>query len=263
MSRDDKKPRLHLVGGETEGGERAPEGMSEALRAAHGGELDAGDNDALLALALGDGAVDFDGAERRDAEALAAAIDAGRGHDFAELCGALRSVARATADAHELDAADHDALLAVALGEDAGVAAPDDDDRESELCEALRAAAHPADLDQLAVERALRRAFKQGERKQERRVSVVTLFGGIATLAAGVALLLTQLPALRRDTSQAAAPQAAAAAAALIGPRSTQDLFDPQQPFAVKGGESDRLGKIVTARAADLRANRFAAWGVK
>lgn len=45
--------------------------------------------------------------------------------------------------------------------------------------------------------------------------------------------------------------------------RSTSALFDPAMPFPTRGGESERLGRIVASRAADLRANRFAAWGIR
>jgi hypothetical protein len=45
--------------------------------------------------------------------------------------------------------------------------------------------------------------------------------------------------------------------------RSTSTLFDPAMPFPARGGETDRLARIVAARAADLRANRFAAWGIR
>ena len=53
------------------------------------------------------------------------------------------------------------------------------------------------------------------------------------------------------------------ATAELKAPRSTAELFDPAEPFEAKGGESARVDKILSARAADLRNNRFAAWGVR
>ena len=58
-------------------------------------------------------------------------------------------------------------------------------------------------------------------------------------------------------------PVVSQAAADFKAPRSTAELFDPAVPFEAKGGESDRVDKILTARASDLRNNRFAAWGVR
>jgi hypothetical protein len=45
--------------------------------------------------------------------------------------------------------------------------------------------------------------------------------------------------------------------------RSAADLFDPTTPFPRAGGESARVDRIASARASDLRDNRFAAWGVR
>jgi len=43
--------------------------------------------------------------------------------------------------------------------------------------------------------------------------------------------------------------------------RSTQTLF--HEPFAERGGESRRIDRIASARASDLRDNRFARWSVQ
>jgi hypothetical protein len=43
--------------------------------------------------------------------------------------------------------------------------------------------------------------------------------------------------------------------------RSTQALF--REPFAEHGGESRRIDRIASARASDLRDNRFARWSVQ
>ena len=51
--------------------------------------------------------------------------------------------------------------------------------------------------------------------------------------------------------------------AELVHTRSTTELFDPLEKFPATGGESERMQKIVSSRAADLRKNRFAQWGVK
>ncbi|HEY4116974.1 MAG TPA: hypothetical protein VGM56_03925, partial [Byssovorax sp.] len=57
-------------------------------------------------------------------------------------------------------------------------------------------------------------------------------------------------------------PVADTIAAAFIPTRSTDELFGAQ-PFPRTGGESQRIDRIATARASDLRQNRFAAWGVR
>jgi hypothetical protein len=85
---------------------------------------------------------------------------------------------------------------------------------------------------------------------------MATLTGAVA-LAAGFALLMqTQGLAPPPMASQAAAP------AALILSRSTDDLFDPAEKFEV-GRSSARIDRIASARSSDLRRNRFASWGVQ
>ncbi|MEZ4293974.1 MAG: hypothetical protein R3B70_03275 [Polyangiaceae bacterium] len=98
----------------------------------------------------------------------------------------------------------------------------------------------------------------------------------VVAMAAGVLLLVTRLgqnesPA-PTSVAQAPAPAATATARAdappaerapLIASRSTSDLFDATTPFPRTGGESARVDRIAGARASDLRANRFAAWGVR
>ena len=94
--------------------------------------------------------------------------------------------------------------------------------------------------------------------------------GTLAALAAGVALFLGSMAVVDPQTGssvagreRSAAPAPAVLAKELIRARSTQTLFDPGTPFARRGGESSRVDRIARARAADLRANRFAAWGVE
>ena len=48
---------------------------------------------------------------------------------------------------------------------------------------------------------------------------------------------------------------------ALAVSRSTQALFSDR--FAPTGGETARIDRIAMARAADLRDNEFAKWGVR
>ena len=87
-----------------------------------------------------------------------------------------------------------------------------------------------------------------------RRIAPVTMaaIAGVAALAAGVALFAGRVPARARRPPPRS-PRA----------RSADDLFDATTPFPRRGGESARIDRIASARAADLRQNRFAAWGVK
>ena len=120
-------------------------------------------------------------------------------------------------------------------------------------------AEHRLVLAQAIARGEARRAESRGRR---RRNGAVVGFAGALALAAAVALFLRSAP-------PSAPPLAAAAAIAaprvsfepLIPVRSTQPLF--REPFARTGGESARIDRIATARARDLRDNRFAAWRVK
>lgn len=173
-----------------------------------------------------------------------------------------------------LDRVDHEALLALALGDEVvdGVvldeeraeaevlrrALEGDGDHDlAELATALRLAARPTALDALTNERLLRRARVGSERRTLQRIGW-PLASAVAAMAAGVAVWLT-------STADAPRARATAAAAGIeaVEPRSTAGLFDAASPFPVRGGESDRLGRIVASRASDLRANRFAKWGVR
>ena len=76
---------------------------------------------------------------------------------------------------------------------------------------------------------------------------------GVAALAASMALFL----------GRPVATQPGVATAELLRARSADGLFDAATPFPRHGEESARVDRIASARAADLRNNRFAAWGVK
>jgi hypothetical protein len=84
---------------------------------------------------------------------------------------------------------------------------------------------------------------------------------GLAALAAGFALLF--LRPHSREISAIAPSGASAAHTPMNRSRSTMDLFDPVMPFARTGGQSARIDRIAGARAAELRENRFVAWGVR
>ncbi len=127
--------------------------------------------------------------------------------------------------------------------------------REPEIVGALRAAWRPAPIDEAEhraiVERAIGGApsskvvpLATRQRRRAVRLVVVTTTSVLA-LAASVVVWLT-------PAQPAEAPLAKA--------RSTQPLFDA--PFKT-GEASARIDRIVMARAADYRDNRFAKWGVR
>jgi hypothetical protein len=119
----------------------------------------------------------------------------------------------------------------------------------------LRNAARPRPLDPVRNEVLVAAALRRGRRA---RWGAVTAIASALAVAASIALLFKQT-----QMERSAAPVAAAPHAVLIPSRSTDDLFDAAEPFPRSGGESQRMDRIVGARASDLRANRFAAWGVR
>lgn len=127
-----------------------------------------------------------------------------------------------------------------------------------EVAAALRHAHAPRALDELAAERALRRVELGGAQpSRARKGRVVRLAWGLGLAAAAAAAALAVLP--RSGLLDAPPP----ATAALVPARSTEELFDPAEPFPRQGGASDRIDRITAARRADLRQNRFAAWGIR
>jgi hypothetical protein len=125
-----------------------------------------------------------------------------------------------------------------------------------ELARALSAAWSPADLhsddQRTLVDRALAR--HTARRRRARVVVRASLgAGALAALAAAVALVAGNL--------SAPSPSTRAASVAFVPTRSTQPLFP--EPFAKAGGETARVDRIAMARAADLRDNEFARWGVR
>jgi hypothetical protein len=83
---------------------------------------------------------------------------------------------------------------------------------------------------------------------------------GIAALAAGIALVL-------RTTEPSSSPLADATLSKgrelPAVARSADELFEASVPFPRTGEESTRVDRIESSRAADLRKNRFLAWGVR
>lgn len=128
------------------------------------------------------------------------------------------------------------------------------DDRDipdPELARVLRAAWSPEDL---AIEEH-RKLVAQAIAPRRAKVVRVS-FGASAILALAASVLLAVWSG--KPPRPGPGPN--------VGPvmtlsRSTQSLF--ARPFAPTGGESARVDRIAMARAADLRENEFAKWGVR
>jgi len=120
---------------------------------------------------------------------------------------------------------------------------------DPELARVLRAAWSPEDLSPEEHRKLVARAVAP------RRATVVRVsFGASALLVLAASVLLV----VWSDKPPRPGPN--------LGPvlslsRSTQSLF--ARPFAPSGGESARVDRIAMARAADLRENQFAKWGVR
>ena len=214
-------------------------------------------------------------AEIREAEALRASME--RGDDA--LASALRAAHGSSSMDDELHAAMIERALAGPSSEDAQDAPPSPSERASadrlreameagrsrteeaplvEVGEVLRAAYRPRDIEPLRNEALIARALARASsrRKAGRVLPIVTvLVASAAAMAAGIALYLA--PAADAPASSVAS------APALVRSRSAAGLFDPTTPFPRAGGESARVDRIASARAAELRENRFAAWGVR
>ncbi len=228
---DDEPPPTEAELREAQALERALEKgidpLAAALRSAYRPEpLEDVDHDALLARALGDEGAPPTAAERRDAERLAGELEAMKGRRVA----------------------------------------PEPLSEPAEIAAALRAAWAPRSIEPLRNEALIAKALATAPSKRRRALPVtMAALSSLAAVAAGVALFFGQAKQPEQSAPTAAAPTAAGperAQAALIRARSTSDLFDPETPFPRSGGTSERMDRIVSARSADLRANRFAAWGV-
>ena len=115
---------------------------------------------------------------------------------------------------------------------------------------------HRAIVEQ-AIERAESRRGARVDRSFARRMAGPAVVAGGLALAAAIALAIGTTP-----FDRASAPRSSVSSTEPLVPvRSTQPLF--REPFARAGGESARIDRIASARSADLRDNRFAAWGVK
>jgi hypothetical protein len=173
----------------------------------------------------------------------------------------LAEALRAAWNPAPLDPAVQRQILNAAL-EDPFAEPTEDEIRESGR---LRRALEDDDGSHADVElaRALRRAVKPGAEepaapvpraaRSTARVVYVT-FGGLALAAAAGFALFVARP--RSDSAIATAPPSRA----LHASRPTGDLF--AERFTTSG-TTDRIDRIATARAHDLRENRYAAWGVR
>lgn len=242
--------------------ERGEEPMALALQAAfRPRSLEDDDLDAILARAMGDDDARSTSIEEREADRLRATLE------------------------------EHDALRTgrIVAGPGARSTAPEDTTASAAI--ALRAAWAPTAIgtvrNDALVSKALERAGSKGEsarggasneapapislrrfRMGPRTIATITT---VVAMAAGVLLMVGRLgrDSASAPASVAQAPAPAATAVAQvervprIAARSTQELFDAATPFPRSGGESARVDRIATARAADLRANRFAAWGIR
>ena len=137
----------------------------------------------------------------------------------------------------------------------------------TELAGSLRAACGRGALDELGNERMVQQAMRRAERARPAGSRRWALVASVAALAAGVALFFASFgwrDGLHGPAASRVPPPSGVVAASLqlVPARSTETLFDPAEKFPLRGGESARVDKIASARAADLRANRFAAWGV-
>lgn len=127
------------------------------------------------------------------------------------------------------------------------------------LARALRLAYEPTAIDDVAHQRVLGAGLKTPTRVAARRTVVGAVFVLVAA-AAAIFGLYVQQPKTTPDpaTAMRATPQAP-----LIEARTSTDLFDPMTPFDRSGGTTERVDKITTTRASELRDNQFTAWGVQ
>jgi hypothetical protein len=123
---------------------------------------------------------------------------------------------------------------------------------DADLARALSSAWSPRDLPAETHRALIRQALdRHGSRRGSQVVRLT--FGASAAIALAAAVFLV----VRGERE----PGAAHVTTAVAVSRSTQDLFVDR--FASTGGESARVDRIAMARAADLRENEFARWGVR
>ena len=117
---------------------------------------------------------------------------------------------------------------------------------DADLLRAVKHAAEPKPIAKSDLDEAVESGISRGERRSG-GVVIRVAFGASFVLAAAAAIVFF----LGRGPVQP--PE-------LVHARSTQPLFTER--FESHGGESARIDRIAVARAADLRENHFARWGV-
>jgi len=167
---------------------------------------------------------------------------------------APRSPARPPADTLDPDAPPSAEELAAAEKLRLALEDPAHANEDAELLRAVAVAARPAPALDPAAQRAAEQAalarFDQLQSRRTRGTVIRIAFGlGVAFAAAAALALVVSRPAPKPS-----------AEVDLVRVHSTQELFS--QRFEPQGGESARIDRIAIARAADLRENRFARWGV-
>lgn len=146
----------------------------------------------------------------------------------------------------------------LAAAEALALALEDTASDDAAFAEALRAAHAPHDLPADRLDALVERALEAELPRQRGRVIRVAFGASSAVLAMAAATFL--FLRLQQADNATQAP-AASSPLALARARSAQELFD--EPFPRTGGNSERVDRIATARERDLRANRYAAWGVR
>jgi len=126
---------------------------------------------------------------------------------------------------------------------------PSKDHEGADLLRAVKNAAAPKALAKDDLEATVERGLSRGPSREGRSGGVVirVAFGASVLVAAAAAIVFFV------GRGPVAPPELAHA-------RSTQELFTER--FEARGGESARIDRIAVARAADLRDNHFARWGV-
>jgi len=166
------------------------------------------------------------------------------------------AVAAAASDWPEPEADGREQREAVRLRE--ALASADETHPLVVLAEATRNAARPRSISAEHSEARLKSAIRAPSKVVFlRAVTVVT----VLTAAAAAALLYFAKPTVAPPEATLVAPSAAEFLPGMAESRSTSPLFAPED-FPREGGQSARIDRISNAREADLRQNRFVAWGV-
>lgn len=159
----------------------------------------------------------------------------------------------------DLDAPPTDEELAAAAALADALASKEAASSDAALyAEALRNAFAPAPLADDRLDAIVEAALDRALPRQRGRVIRVAFGGAAAVLAMAAAAALFLRIGEQKDAASASNPSALPT---LLAARSAQDLFD--EPFPRTGGTSERVDRIASARERELRANRYAAWGVR